>query len=92
MDVVLTWGPERMVPEIDRLRKRQPALTDNELKQALSEAWKVLGEAEAHAPAVKSGGSGASQALMRNRPWLTAEQASQAISQGLYYHWRETGE
>lgn len=93
MDVVLTWGPERSIPESDRLRGLYPGLTDAQIQAALAEAWKVMGEAEIFAPEIKRGiSTNALERLRRDRPWLTEDQASRAISQGLYSHWRDTGE
>jgi hypothetical protein len=93
MDVVLQWGPDRMVPEADRLRRKHPNLSDDEAGQALAQAWKVMGEAEAFAPGIKRGSeTNATSRLQAGRPWLTDDQASRAINQGLYSHWRETGE
>ena len=93
MDVVLQWGPERMVPEADRLRQKHPDLSEDEASHALAQAWKVMGEAEGLAPDIKRGvESRATFKLQQGRPWLTDEQAGRAINQGLYSHWRETGE
>jgi hypothetical protein len=93
MDVVLQWGPERMVPETDRLRQKYPDLSEDEAGKALAQAWKVLGVAESLASDIKSGvETDATSKLQEGRPWLTDEQASRAINQGLYSHWRETGE
>lgn len=92
MDVILQWGPERMTPEPERLRSRvRENLSDQEVEQALSEARKVLSHAESIAPNLKQGGGSGNQSLQQKWPWLTSEQASQAISQGMYFHWRETG-
>ena len=91
MDVVLQWGPERMVPEDDRLRQKHPSLTDDEVRLALAEAWKVMTEAEALVPGIKRGTREGSN-LRLERPWLSEEQAGRAINQGLYSHWRDTGE
>ena len=93
MDVVLQWGPDRMVPEADRLRRKHPKLTDDEVREALAQAWKVMGEAEAFAPDIKRGKeTNATSKLQAGRPWLTDDQAGRAINQGLYSHWRDTGE
>lgn len=88
----MTWGPERAVPEVERLRERQPSLTPEEYEAALREAWRVMGKAEALAPAVKDGRVMGIQDLVAEFPWVTDDQAGRAIQQGLYYHWRETGE
>jgi hypothetical protein len=93
MDVVLTWGPERSIPEADRLRDHHPEITDSQVQAALAEAWRVMGQAESFAPDIKRGiSTNAHEILRRDRPWLTEDQASRAISQGLYSHWRDTGE
>lgn len=93
MDVVLTWGPERSRPEMDRLRDKFPDVDDATASEALKDAARVLSEAESGAASAKSGNQrGLENALRKNRAWLTAEQASQAVNQGMYYHWRETGE
>lgn len=92
MEVVLTWGPERARPEIDRLRDSFPDVDDATAKEALSLAAKALSEAEAGAGSAKAGNQrGLEKTLRRDRPWLTADQASRAVNQGMYYHWRETG-
>lgn len=92
MDVVLTWGPERMRPEIDRLRDSFPGIDDGSAKRALAEASRVLREAEDGAAVAKSSGvHQLENALRKDRPWLTSDQAGRAVSQGMYYHWRETG-
>lgn len=91
LNVVLTWGPERAVPELERLRERQPLLSTEEAETALKQAWQVMRQAEALAPGVKTGGPGV-QKLLAEFPWVTEDQAGRAIQQGLYYHWRETGE
>jgi hypothetical protein len=93
MDVVLQWGPDRQVPEADRLRRKHSDLTDDEAGQALAQAWRVLGEAELLAPDIKAGTeTNANSRLRANRSWLTEDQAGRAVNQGLYSHWRETGE
>ncbi len=92
VDVVLTWGPERIRPEIDRLRDSFPDVDEATAKEVLADAWKVLSEAEAGAGAAKSGNTrGLEKALRKDRPWLTSDQVSRAVNQGMYYHWRETG-
>lgn len=95
VDVVLTWGPERVRPEIDQLRDSLPDVDDAEGGEALKAAWKVLSEAEAQAGNVKSGRMSESQLcamLRKDRSWLTSDQAGRTVSQAMYYHWRETGE
>lgn len=92
MDVVLLWGPERIVPEIERLRALQPGLADADLRSALDEAHAVLAEAEALAPGIKSGEiHDAGKRLSERWPWLTDSQIASAIQQGLVFHWRDTG-
>lgn len=95
MDVILQWGPERMTPEAKRLRSLvKSPLSDSEMTEALSEAQRVLSHAEQLAPSLKQGLSAKSgdRTLRDKWPWLTKEQASQAINQGMYFHWRDTGE
>ncbi len=95
MDVVLLWGPERAIPEPDRLRVLVPRASDEDITDALRHAHKVLSEAIKLAPATKSSQMSVRHAvkqLREERPWLTANQANQAISQAQYFHWRDTGE
>ncbi len=92
MDVVLAWGPERIRPELDRLCDTLPDLDEATASEALREAHKVLSEAETGASSAKSGGQHLlERALREKRPWLTPEQASKAVTQGMYYDWRENG-
>lgn len=95
MDVILQWGPERMKPEADRLRSLvKGQVSDDEVAEALREAQKVLSHAEQLAPNLKQGlfAKSGDRTLREKWPWLTKEQASQAINQGMYFHWRDTGE
>lgn len=93
MDVILTWGPERMRPEIDRLRASFPNLDEATAQDALREASRALSEAESGAASAKAGNQRQlEKSLRKDRPWLTADQASRAVNQGMYYHWRDTGE
>jgi len=92
MDEVLLWGPERMTPEIERLRAKNSGLSDQELQAALDDAHRVLGEAEALAGGIKAGDiHDAGRRISKNRPWLSDDQIARAIQQGLYFHWRDTG-
>jgi hypothetical protein len=91
MDVVLQWGPEAQIPREVRLRRNHPNLTDDEVRIALDEAGKVIGEAESHAGNIKTGETGAFEALQKDRPWLTDQQTNHAIQQGMYYHWKDHG-
>jgi hypothetical protein len=92
-EIVLTWGPERGVPEPDRLRQKFPNLSDAEIQFALQEGHRVLSEATALAEGIKVGTipKSGNQTLRDSRPWLTESLAGSAINQGLYFHWRETG-
>ena len=96
MEIALTWGPDRLIGEDVRLRKIHPNISDEESQLARSMAYQVISEAsEGIAEGTKSGRltyPEAKQLLMANRPWLTEELATRAISQGEYYHWRETGQ
>lgn len=92
MDVVLQWGPERSIPDIERLRAKHADVSDDELRLALTQAERVLSEAEGLAGGIKDGSvREAGKLLRQDRPWLTDEQVGRAIQQGLYYHWRDTG-
>lgn len=92
MDAVLLWGPERMTPEIDRLREQHADVVDADLQAALHEAHRVLSEAEELAGGIKTGEiRDAHRRLSEGRPWLSDEQVGRAIQQGLYFHWRDTG-
>ena len=92
LDVVLQWGPERAVPERDRLREKQPDVPDDELDMALHAAYSVLGQAEALAPGMKQGRiHDGTERLKSAFPWIDDESASRAIQQGLYFHWRDEG-
>lgn len=93
-EVVLQWGPEALRPKDVRLRERFPHLTDEQVKYAISEGQRVLGDAEALAPRIKKGpmDESGNETLRKSRPWLSEEAAGHAITQGLYYHWRDTGE
>ena len=91
LDVVLTWGPERMTPELNRLKEKQPQTSDEERQAALQAAYQVLSVAEAIAPEVKSGETNATAQLQERFPWASDEQIARAIQQGLYAHWRDTG-
>ena len=95
MDVVLQWGPERMTPEPERLRALvKSPISDDEVTEALREAQKVLSHAEQVAPKLKQGlfAKSGDRTLRDKWPWLSQEQAAQAINQGMYFHWRDTGE
>lgn len=96
MEIALTWGPDRLIAEDVRLRKIHPNVSDEEAQTARSIAYRVIYEAsESIAEGTKSGKltyPEARRRLMTNRPWLTEELATKAISQGEYYHWRETGQ
>ncbi len=93
MDVVLTWGPERMVSEEDRLLIQHPELSPEQVQEALAEAHRVMRESESLAPGIKRGLLNSGHKELRRRwPWLTKDQAERVINQGLYYHWRDTGE
>lgn len=92
MDAVLLWGPERMTPEIDRLREKHPGHSDSYLQAALLEAHRVLSEAEELAAGIKTGEiRDAHRRISEGRPWLSDEQVGRAVQQGLYFHWRDTG-
>ena len=91
--IVLQWGPERQTPEAERLRNAYPNLTDAEIQQALRAGHEVIQHAEELAPKIKERKlHSGSEVLRKKRPWLDDETADSAITQGLYYHWRETGE
>jgi predicted nucleotide-binding protein len=91
LDVVLTWGPERMTPELVRLKEKQPWASEEERQEALQSAYQVLSAAEAIAPEVKRGATNANAQLRESFPWASDEQIARAIQQGLYSHWRDTG-
>lgn len=95
MDVVLQWGPERGVPEADRMRKVHTSLNDEEIQEARSVAYSVLNEAMNEiAFSLKNETISRDEAIVKLRStwaWLTDEQARKAIGQGEYYHWRENG-
>lgn len=95
MDVVLRWGPDRIIPEPERIRQVHPNLSDGEVQEARNLAYAVLTEASQELAALLkekqiSRGDAVLQ-LQSNRPWLTEDQALQAINQGEYYFWRENG-
>ncbi|MCC7433142.1 MAG: hypothetical protein IT363_00545 [Methanoregulaceae archaeon] len=91
LDVVLTWGPERMTPELDRLKEKQPKSSEEERQEALQTAYQVLSAAEALAPEIKGGATNATAQLREQFPWVSDDQLARAIQQGLYSHWRDTG-
>lgn len=91
LDVVLTWGPERMTPELERLKEKQPRASEAEQQEALRTAYQVLSAAEALAPEIKRGETNATAQLRERFSWASDEQISRAIQQGLYSHWRDTG-
>lgn len=91
LDVVLTWGPERMTPEVERLREKQPNTVDEELHEALQTAHQVMSHAERLAPEVKSNSVNGERSLREEYPWVTRSQASRAIQQGMYFHWKDSG-
>lgn len=89
MEVVLAWGPERAVPQRERLRSMHP-VCDEVLGEALDEAQRVLSQAEEMAGDMRKNAiSNPTDRLMEGRPWLTVDQADRAIQQGLYLYWRE---
>ena len=94
LEVVLAWGPERATPEEDRLLATHPDLATADVTEALSEAHAVLREAEGLAPEIKGTGSASTtrSQIVAEHPWLGDEQLERAIQQGLYFHWRDTGE
>lgn len=92
LEVVLQWGPERSVPELERLRISEPDATDDELTEALGLAQRVLSRAEALAPRVKMGSVLGTQIPREEFPWITDDLAARAIQQGMFFHWRDTGE
>ena len=91
--VVLTWGPERSMPEPERLLQQFPDLSEDQVAIALNEGHRVLSEATDLAEGIKDGSipKSGNQTLRDSRPWLTESLAGSAITQGLYFHWRETG-
>jgi hypothetical protein len=91
LDVVLTWGPERSTPEPERLAELRPNLDVNLIQQSLSEAHSVLCSAEELAGGAKAGSGPGVSVLLDRFPWLTEDRAQSAMSQGMYFHWRETG-
>jgi hypothetical protein len=93
MEVVLAWGPERTVAELDRLLARHPGIDPAAAGSALTEAHRVMAEAESLAPELKGVGAAPTtkQAIRRDHLWLTAELLDRAVQQGLYFHWRDTG-
>jgi len=91
LDVVLTWGPERMIPELERLREKQPDATEQELKEALEIGHQVLSYAEKLAGGIKANQVNGERKLLEKYPWVTKSQSSHVITQAMYYHWRETG-
>lgn len=95
MDVVLQWGPDRGIPEPDRIRTVHPELSDDEVQQSRNIAYQVLIAAiNEIAPSLKMNEISRDEAVGKLRsiwPWLSDEQALKAIGQGEYYHWRETG-
>lgn len=95
LDVILQWGPERMTPEAERVRAltKRP-LSDDEVAEALMEAHRVLSYAEQLAPNLKRGlvSKSGDRSLREKWRWLSQDQASRAINQGMYFHWRDTGE
>jgi hypothetical protein len=94
MDVVLTWGPERLRPEIERLRERHPDADPMVAAAALEEGHRALADAEALAPAIKGAGPATTskEEIRHRHPWLTDELLDRAVQQGLYFHWRDTGQ
>lgn len=91
LDVVLTWGPERMTPEVERLREKHPGTADEDLHEALQVAHQVMSHAERLAPDVKSNSVNGERQLAEEYPWITRSQASRAIQQGMYFHWKDSG-
>jgi hypothetical protein len=93
MEVVLTWGPDRLTPELDRLLAAHPHIDSCVAESALAECHRVMASAQDLAPALKGlGPSTTSRAEIRSRhTWLTEELLDRAIQQGLYFHWRDTG-
>lgn len=95
MDVVLQWGPDRAIPEADRMRRVHPDLTDEEIQGLRNLAYKVLSETtNVIAPSLKGKWITREEAIDKLQSewvWLNRDQALQAINQGEYYHWRETG-
>lgn len=57
-----------------------------------SESPSALSRAETLAPDVKSGRVNGTQVLREEFPWVTDDLAARAIQQGIYFHWRDTGE
>lgn len=94
LEVVLAWGPERATPEEDRLLAIHPDLDPADVTEALIEGHAVMREAEGLAPAIKGTGSASTtrSQIVAAHPWLGDEQLERAIQQGLYFHWRDTGE
>lgn len=91
LDVVLTWGPERMTPEVERLRQKQPSATEQELQDALQEAHRVISFAEQLAGGMKANQVNGERRLCDEFPWVKKSQVSHVITQAMYYHWRDTG-
>jgi hypothetical protein len=94
LDVVLTWGPERATPEEDRLSAAHAGLGSEQVAAALSEAHAVLRAAESLAPAIKGTGAAPTtrSGIVAAHPWLTDDLLERSVQQGLYFHWRDTGE
>jgi len=89
MAATMEWGEG--TPD-HRLAVQCPEMSPAEREAALAECRKVTDRAYELAPGVKSGRNEGSPLLMRAFPMLNEEQAQRAISQALYYHWRDTGE
>ena len=90
LDIVLTWGPERATPEIDRLLAKFPDLFIGDVRNVLARCHQVISDATDLAPAVKANTLSMAQAetkLCEERPWMTDDQASRAMNQGMYYDW-----
>ncbi|MBN9503197.1 MAG: hypothetical protein BGO01_19660 [Armatimonadetes bacterium 55-13] len=93
METVLEWGPERMKTDDERLAVRCPGMSPKERAEAIRVCGQVTSRAYEYAAKAKSGGTHlVIKALRKEWPGLSSENASRAVSQAMYYHWRETGE
>lgn len=89
MWAAMEWGEG--TPD-QRLAQRCPEMSPAEREAAFAQCRQVTDKAYSLAPGVKSGGNDGSPVLMQAFPMLEKEMAQRAITQALYYHWRDTGE
>lgn len=94
MQVVMQWGPERLMPREVRLSERRPELTDDAIQSLLATCDRIERRAYELAGAVESGALAHADALATlaaQYPDLGPETVDRALWQGTHYWHHDHG-